>query len=353
MATTTPEVLLVIMPWDPPEPYIESLAAISPGIRVVTHRCGMYDTKVPVEISQEVWETVTVLFTWNSFPPKEQATNLQYVQLLSAGCNQAMGTAIFEDRNIAFCTANGVHPPQISEWVIATFLSFQHHLYDHWDNQKTSSWVKPISDEDTEDAVGLRMGVLGYGCIGRQCARLAQALGMDVHAFTLHERPTPESRKDDSYTEPGLGDSRGEIPSRWFHGTAQLNNFLEGLDWLVITLPLTSLTRHMISREQFQLLGKRKAFITNVGRGPIVDTEELILALNEGVIKGAALDVTDPEPLPSDHPLWKAKNVIITPHVSGNSTHYNERALKILAENLRRRVRGEQLINKVNKSLGY
>lgn len=176
---------------------------------------------------------------------------------------------------------------------------------------------------------------------------------MDVHAFTLHEKPTLESRKDESFTEPGLGDPNGEVPSRWFHGKDQLNKFLSGLDLLVITLPLTSLTRGMIAREQFQILGKRKAFVSNAGRGPIVNTDDLVDALNDGTLKGAALDVTDPEPLPPGHALWKAKNVIITPHVSGNSTHYNERALKILGENLKRRCEGRPVINRVNRSLGY
>ncbi|KAH8746599.1 2-hydroxyacid dehydrogenase [Diaporthe sp. PMI_573] len=207
----------------------------------------------------------------------------------------------------------------------------------------------------TMDATGRvdLQGVLGYGSVGRQCARLAKALGMDVHAFTFHERPTPESRKDDSYTEPGLGDPLGEFPSKWLFGEDQLNDFLEGLDLLVIILPLTSQTRGMIGREQFEILGKRKAFVSNVGRGPIINTDDLVEALEAGTIRGAALDVTDPEPLPSDHPLWKAKNVIITPHVSGNSNHYNERALRILAENLKRHVAGKELMNKVNRSLGY
>lgn len=196
-------------------------------------------------------------------------------------------------------------------------------------------------------------GILGYGCIGRQCARLARALGMDVHAFTLREKPTPESRKDESFVEEGLGDPGGDLPSRWFHGRDQLNDFLSGLDWLVITLPLTESTRGIISKEQFEALGKRKAFVTNASRGPVVITDDLVEALNSGTIKGAALDVTDPEPLPSDHPLWKAKNAVITPHVSGNSTHYNERALKILRENIKRRAEGRPIINRVNRSLGY
>lgn len=176
---------------------------------------------------------------------------------------------------------------------------------------------------------------------------------MDVHAFTLHERSTPSSRHDSSFAEPGLGDPSGIIPSRWFHGREQLDDFLSGVDLLVITMPLTSLTTGIIGRHELQILGGRKAFLSNVARGPVVNTDDLAEALNDGILGGAALDVTDPEPLPKEHPLWRARNVVITPHVSGNSMHYNERVLKILIENLRRRATGLDMINKVNKSLGY
>ncbi|TQN74335.1 hypothetical protein CSHISOI_01145, partial [Colletotrichum shisoi] len=100
-------------------------------------------------------------------------------------------------------------------------------------------------------------------------------------------------------------------------------------------------------------LGTRKALLVNVARGAVVDTDDLVAALNDGTIKGAALDVTDPEPLPPDHPLWTAKNIIITPHVSCNSTHCNERVLGILTENLKRRAQGKRMLSVVDRSLGY
>ncbi|KAE8141439.1 D-isomer specific 2-hydroxyacid dehydrogenase [Aspergillus pseudotamarii] len=295
----------------------------------------MQDIEMPRDISQETWNSITILLTWNYVPVKEHVPNLRYVQLHTTGCNHIADTPLFKDSDVSFCTANGVHPPQIAEWVIATFLGFQHHCNRFVDSSR-ETWAIPESDEDTGDAVGLRMGILGYGCTGRQCARLATALGVDVHAFTLHERPTPESKRDNSY-----------------YGCDQLNEFLAGPDLLVITLPLTSLTRGMIAREQFQALGKRNAFVSNVGRGPVENTDDLVAALNNGTIRGAAVDVTNPEPLPAGHPLWKAKNVVITPHVGGNSTHYNERVLKVLVRNLKNIADGKGLINWINKSLGY
>jgi phosphoglycerate dehydrogenase-like enzyme len=144
------------------------------------------------------------------------------------------------------------------------------------------------------------------------------------------------------------------LSSKWFHGAEQLNDFLaSGLDLLVITLPLTSLTRGMISLEQFEILSKNRTFVSNAGRGAIVNTDSLLKALEEGKIRGAALDVTDPEPLPQNHALWKAPNIIITPHCSGNSNHYNERVLKILAHNLSRLAEGKTVVSKVDRALGY
>ncbi|PYI08736.1 hypothetical protein BO78DRAFT_459575 [Aspergillus sclerotiicarbonarius CBS 121057] len=348
------EVLLILMPWTLPAAWVSSLMKSIPNIRIEIHEIERSATELPTDISPEIWKDVTALFTWRLFPTKELAPNLQYVQLLSAGCNQASGLPLFEETEVALCTANGVHPPQITEWVFMTFLAFQHHLPQYLDYQKAGKWMDPESDEDTEDAVGLRVGIMGYGSIGRQCARVAKAFGMDVYAFTMHPRATPESRKADAFSEPGLGDADGEFPSKWFWGKDQLNEFLSSdLDLLVITVPLTRETRGIISREQFALLDKKKTYVSNIARGAVINTDDLMAALDAGQIRGAALDVTDPEPLPAGHPLWGYKNVIITPHCSGNSTHYNERALKILTCNLERRAQGKGLINQVDKALGY
>lgn len=177
---------------------------------------------------------------------------------------------------------------------------------------------------------------------------------MDVYAYTLHERATPASRRDDSYTEPGLGDQDGSLPSKWFFGSAQLDEFLgSDLDLLVITLPGTAQTQGMIAKKQFEIMSKKKTYVSNAGRGPVINTEDLVTALEQGLIRGAALDVTDPEPLPADHKLWKAPNVIITPHCAGNSNHYTERVFKILSYNLQRMQEGKSVVNKVDKSLGY
>ena len=202
----------------------------------------------------------------------------------------------------------------------------------------------------------LTRGVLGYGAIGRQCAKLGVALGMEIFAFTRSERATPASRKDDSFHLPGMGDPDGLLPTRWFHGTSReaVNEFLsQGLDLLVVSLPLTPESTKILNREQFEILAKKKTFVANIARGKLIDTDALVDALETGKVRGAALDVTDPEPLPAGHPLWKAPNVFITPHVSWQTPHYWVRCMKVLDVNLKRLSIGERPINLVNKEINY
>lgn len=180
---------------------------------------------------------------------------------------------------------------------------------------------------------------------------------MDVVAFTRSKRSSSDPNGDETRFSPlGLGDPNGEIPSQWFSGETQgaIDHFLsQDLDILLVSIPLTPLTENSLGLKQFRILSKRKAIIVNVARGPIINSQDLCQALNEEVVGGAALDVTDPEPLPKDHPLWSAKNIILTPHVSGDSANYMTRLLDLLSANLARLERGQSMYNVVNRKTGY
>jgi phosphoglycerate dehydrogenase-like enzyme len=186
-------------------------------------------------------------------------------------------------------------------------------------------------------------------------------MGMDVIAYTATPKDTPEKRADHGFIIPGTGDPDGSLPSAWYSGTSKedLHQFLaQDIDILLISVPLTKDTKHMLAQEEFRILNSpnRKTpppFIVNIARGAIVDQGALVQALNDGQLRGAALDVADPEPLPSTDPLWDAPNVIITPHVSGFGDAYAERCFDLLAENLRRKREGEKLLNVVNRKTGY
>lgn len=185
-------------------------------------------------------------------------------------------------------------------------------------------------------------------------------MGMDVIAYTAGARKTPESKRETGYTVPGTGDDEGLIPSAWYSGLdrASLHNFLkQDIDILLIAVPLTPETRHFLGEEEFKILGKKSAFIVNIARGPIIKTDDLIAACKkpqkEGGLRGAALDVTEPEPLPADNELWDVENINVTPHCSGLGDAYAERSFAILDINLTNLEQGKPLINVVDRKKGY
>ena len=275
-----------------------------------------------------------------------------------------------------------------------TYLVSSHAYHTLHNMQLAHQWGKPAEQvsrlRHVHDGVGQRLGVLGYGSIGRQVARVAQAMGMDVLAYTASPRETAESKRDHGFIVPGTGDPDGKIPSRWFSGLGKekLHEFLaQDLDWLVVSVPLTRDTKYFLGKEEFEILARRNAFVSNISRGQILVQEELVEALkayaedkkaadaapemavvegeegsvvDRGVpmkrkrgLRGAALDVTDPEPLPADSDLWDAPNCIVTPHISALASAYTDRAFQVFEVNLTRRERGEKLINVVDRKKGY
>jgi lactate dehydrogenase-like 2-hydroxyacid dehydrogenase len=187
-------------------------------------------------------------------------------------------------------------------------------------------------------------------------ANITKALGADVIAYTASPRTSPESKRDNGYIVPGTGDPDGSIPSAWYSGLdkASLHNFLkQDIDILLVSVPLTMETRHFLGAEEFEILSKKKTFVVNISRGSILQQDDLIAALKADKLRGAALDVTDPEPLGSDSELWDLENVAITPHVSGLGIAYVDRTFEILGINLDRSQKHERLLNEVNRERGY
>ena len=181
---------------------------------------------------------------------------------------------------------------------------------------------------------------------------------MDIVAFTASPRKTPESKKDTGYIVPNTGDPDGTLPSAWYSGLdkTSLHNFLaQDIDVLLVSVPLTDATRHSLGKEEFEILGKKNALVVNIARGSIIVQDDLIAALKkkEGGLRGAALDVTDPEPLNKESELWDLENVAITPHVSGLGTAYVDRSFQILERNLTNLENRKKFINQVNRKRGY
>jgi phosphoglycerate dehydrogenase-like enzyme len=182
---------------------------------------------------------------------------------------------------------------------------------------------------------GARLGIVGYGDIGRACATLAAVYGM--HIAALRRRPQPDPRCDAVYSNT----------------RENLNRIFAESDYILCSAPLTPETRGMIGAEQFAQCKPDAVFI-NLGRGPIVDEQALIEALQDGKLKGAALDVFQTEPLPTSSPLWEMDNVLLSPHnMDQTATFMHEATEFFVQENLARFVRGEPLLNRVDPAAGY
>jgi phosphoglycerate dehydrogenase-like enzyme len=182
---------------------------------------------------------------------------------------------------------------------------------------------------------GATVGIVGIGHIGAEVGRLAKAFGCRVIA-------TKRSAVAIETTE--FADEI--LPA------SELPRVLAESDYVVLSMPLTPETRGMIGEKELRSM-KPTAALVNIARGPVVDEQALIRALNEGWIAGAALDVFDQEPLPADSPLWDMENVIVSPHISGGTEIYNFRAVDIFCDNLRRHLAGEPLLNVVDPDRGY
>ncbi|RMZ66889.1 2-hydroxyacid dehydrogenase [Pyrenophora seminiperda CCB06] len=356
--TKEKELVLCTLPW--PE---ESVARAIKGLKEafddveVKYYCsnGNSESLVPEDVVGRASYMATL--SWLPTSPKSiPCTKL--IQFFSAGTNHVSNHPIYTDSKIPLCSANGVHGPQIAEWVIMMDLVHSHGYTKLYDNQKKKVWNQGDGSK-VSDRVGKRVGILGYGSIGRQVARVAKAMAMDVIAYTASPRKTPESKRDSGYIVPGTGDPDGSIPSAWYSGTDKedMHEFLkQEIDLLVVAVPLTKTTTHLLSTEEFELLHKsnpRGTYVANIARGQIIDQKALITALEQEHISGAALDVTDPEPLPKDDALWEAPNVLITPHCSGSTDVYADRAFEVLMENIKRDRSGDNLINEVNRKRGY
>ena len=306
------------------------------------HRATEHDFAEVLTPEIEVLYTLRTPFALNLTP------NLRWVQTHSAGVDLLYDTPVWHSE-IAITSANGVHAVQIAEYVLGMLLSHAHHFPETARLQNNSHWP-PMSAKmalGTEELRGKTLGILGYGAIGREVARLAAAFGMRV----LATKRAGREAAFDGWTPPGTGDSTGSIPER-FYDLSELHALLPACDMLVLALPLSAQTHHLIGQAELALM-RPHAFLVNIGRGPLIDHDALIDALQTRSIGGAALDVTEPEPLPASSPLWGLDNAIITPHISGFSTHYNERIIELFCENLRRYLAGEPLLNLVQRELGY
>mgnify|MGYP005853466785 CR=1 FL=1 len=322
------------------EAELRALRQAGPGLVVRQHT--VHDGE---DAGPHVAEAEVVLTFGPSFSPLE-APRLRWVQLATAGADAWLDHPILQ-RDVLVTTASGIHAAPIAEHILAMMLAWVRRLPQTWRWQSRREWPRGRAEQyQVQELEGATLGIVGYGSIGRHLARLARGLGMRVLALRRSSGPA-----DQGWVEPGTGDPAGEIPER-LYGRGGLVSMLRQCDFVAVTLPLTARTRHLIGARELAAM-KSTAFLVNVSRGQVIDEQALIAALEAGMIGGAGLDVFETEPLPPDSPLYRLENVILTPHVAGLSPRYNERLARLFAENLRRYVSGEPLLNVVDRRRGY
>ena len=247
--------------------------------------------------------------------------NFKWLQLLTAGCDMLIGTRFMDMNDLLVTSTHGIHSAPMSDHVVAFVFAFLRGLPTAFNLKQSARWRTStgiVLDESYNKAVG----IIGRGPIGVGIAEKLKKLDFTVFCY---------------------GSEKIDCP--WFdefYITGQLEKMLARSDFVVVCTPLKNDTFHLMGKEQFEAM-KKTAYYINVGRGATHDQAALVDALRNGEIAGAGLDVTDPEPLPSDSPLWGMDNVIITGHWAAASDYYTDRAVLNIAANIRKYNDGEEL----------
>jgi phosphoglycerate dehydrogenase-like enzyme len=333
------EKINVIVAMDFSDEIMAQLQAVSPRLNIERH--------FP-EVPENAWATAEVLYTLRHLPEPEQAPRLRWIQAHTAGINHLADRPIMQAEDVEVTTASGIHAVPMAEYCLAMMLAFAYRLPQLRRYQDNAEWPKSTQSLTTHTLRGQTLGIVGYGSIGRELARLADQMGMVVVATKRNLRQTAA---EGEYVEAGLGDDSGKIPTRLYPPEA-LASMVTVCDFVALTLPLTEQTHHLVNEDIFEAM-KPTAILVNVSRGAIVDEAALISALAAQKLAGAGLDVFEQEPLPAASPLWSMDNVIITPHISGNTARVHEKAAALFADNLQRYVDNEPLLNVVDRERGY
>jgi len=336
-----PVEVLITLPF--PDPLIQKLNNVSPRLHI-----SVYKARKSEDIPEEVWRSAEILYTSRLLPRPEQAPNLRWIQFHWAGVDHALEAAIMKKTDLQVTSLSGAAASQMAEFSLMMMLNLGHHIPQVFSLQRLAEWPNDRWERFTPlELRDSTVGIVGYGSIGREIARLLTSFGATILA-AKRDAMHPE---DSGYTQEGLGDPEGDLVRRLYPFQA-LRSMLKECDYVVVAVPLLPATRGLIGAPELAAM-KPTAFLVDISRGGVIDMDALISVLREEKIAGAALDVYPQEPLPADSPLWRLPNVILTPHIAGFSPHYDERAVALFSENLMRYLSGLKLYNLVDLSLGY
>ncbi len=303
----------ILLPWID---YGTVLVGATDGVGV-----AVYDGSTPLsndELRGIEFYVPPSMATAHTLELMERMPSLNTVQTLTAGVDNVWphlppGARLYN--------AAGVHDASTAELVVGLIIAKLRRLDDFARAHETGDWLYGRFDALADK----RVLIVGYGNVGRAVEQRLSGFEVDITRVARHVRTTDEGQE--------------------VHGFADLPKLLPSADVVVVVVPQTSHTVGMVDGEFLSLM-KDGALLVNAARGPVVVTDDLLVELQTRRLR-AALDVTDPEPLPSDHPLWHAPGVLISPHVGGNTSAFLPRAYRLVAAQLRRYLAGEAMLNEV------
>jgi phosphoglycerate dehydrogenase-like enzyme len=323
---------------------MDRLKTISPRLKFTRK-----NVKSLSDIPADLLESADIIYTNGILPAPESVPRVRWIQSHSAGIDNIIAQPLIADSDVIITTTSGIHASTIAEHSLAMMLALARKIPQHLRYQQKAEWpAERHIMYIPRELHGSTLGIVGYGAIGRELARIARAFGMDILA-TKRNVMTPTMK--DKYFEPGTGDPEGKLVDRLYPPEAT-RSMMSLCDFVVITAPLTPGTKTLINADTLAAM-KNTAFLVNIARGGVIDEEALIEALTNNTIAGAALDVFEVEPLPSSSPLWKLPNVIITPHIAGANERYHDLAADVFAQNLERYLSKRDLLNVVDRKYGY
>ncbi|MDE2636010.1 MAG: D-2-hydroxyacid dehydrogenase [Chloroflexota bacterium] len=335
-----PERIFVTIAMDFSQDILAELREISPRLHIERHF-----PDVPLEAIART----EVLYTAGYFPQPEQAPKLRWIQMNTAGMNHALEHDIVQAEDIVVTSTSGIHATNMAHYSLMMMLMFNYQMRRAFELQNKAEWPEhPHQQFLPVDMDRQTVGIVGYGSIGRELARLCAGMDMTVLAS---KRDLSNTAEVNAFVMPNTGDPTGDIPDRIYPADT-VASMAKDCDYLVVTTPQTATTERLIGEEVFEAM-KDSAVLVSVSRGAIVDEKALITALSSGQIGGAALDVFEEEPLPNTSPLWNLENVVITPHLSGFTRDYHDKAALVFKENLRRYLENRPLLNQLDRAKGY
>jgi len=301
--------------------HIKAIKTVAPDSNIIS--CDVQ------KVAEHIADT-DILLTWGTMdlrPLYPIALKLKWVHALSAGVEDLIFPEI-KSANTLLTNSRGIHGIPVSEHVLAMMLAFTRGLNVFIRQQAKKQWKRVPVGEIYDKTIG----IVGLGSIGREIAKKAKGMGM--HVVASKRTMTTELFVDKLYTPD------------------ELHELLAISDFVIISLPLVEETKNLFTIKEFAAM-KSSAYFINIARGGVIKHDDLITALEEGLIKGAGLDVFEHEPLSEISPLWDMPNVIITPHLAALSPNYLDRAIKLFADNLSRYIQHKEMLNIIDKDKGY